>query len=352
MRQEAITSSLVRRLGQRSNWSAVILLGGTFFLLRMLGGGPSTPLDLLVPVLLLASHLALAPIPWQWAGRVHPGVGRGFLQALLFNVAWVAAVLWLMHTFFLDQPGFHGPGRPPAPHMPPPGPRHPLLALGLINVAFATAFGWFYTEKEAAETRAQRMAFLLRQSQSRALQGQLKPHVLFNALNSLSELVYEDPLAAEEVLARLADLYRMLMAHSEAEFVLLGEERRLVEAYLAMEQMRLGDRLVVLWDWPSWCDELALPPLFLQPLVENAIKHGVSPSEQGGVVQISMGAEGGTHYLRVANTGHGLKEGAGLGLRNLRSRLELWPEVRGTFDLATDGGWTVATLRWTPRKVT
>ena len=194
------------------------------------------------------------------------------------------------------------------------------------------------------------MAGLLRQSQSRALQSQLEPHVLYNALNGLAELVHDDPEAAEEMIAKLADLYRMLTHHGEAELVPLMKERRLVETYFAMEQMRLGDRLRVSWDWPSWADAVVLPPLFLQPLAENAVKHGLSPCEDGGEIRFSCARDQDALVLTVANTGKPLAEGAkdGVGLANLKARLALW-SGSGTFTLEQDGPWTVATLRWTAR---
>ncbi len=176
----------------------------------------------------------------------------------------------------------------------------------------------------------------------------MEPHVLFNALNGLSELVHDDPLAAEEMIARLADLYRMLTRHSEADFVPLLKERLLVEAYLAMEEMRLGERLRVEWLWPAWADAVVLPPLFLQPLVENAIKHGISPCGAGGDLRISCAREGGWVALAVANTGMALGSAPrhGVGLANLEARLNLWMEGAGAFTLAQDGPWTVAEVRW------
>jgi two-component system sensor histidine kinase AlgZ len=130
--------------------------------------------------------------------------------------------------------------------------------------------------------------------------------------------------------------------------VSLGEERRLVEAYLSMEQMRLGERLRAAWDWPDWADSLAMPPFFLQPLVENAIKHGIGPSEAGGEVLISCSRAQDRVSLRVANTGTPLVEipSPGIGLGNLQARLALWVEAEGSLRLIREGAWTVALLQW------
>jgi LytS/YehU family sensor histidine kinase len=280
----------------------------------------------------------LAPLP------------RGFLQALFFSLAWVFLLLAILHLA--------GPDGGPPPGMPPEGPHHhphpswsPTLGLVLINVAFSVVFGWVFAEKEATEARERSMAGLLRHSRSRALQNQLEPHVLYNALNGLAELVHQDAPAAEEMIARLADLYRMLTHHGEADMAPLLKERALVEAYLAMEDMRLGKRLAVHWDWPPWADAVVLPPLFLQPLVENAIKHGISAAEEGGRLRIACTRDGETLALSVANTGRPLAFNAkeGVGLANLKARLALWTEVHGDFTLIQAGDWTVATLRWRER---
>jgi hypothetical protein len=311
--------------------------------------------ELLLPFILLFAHLALAPLPWQWTGGDAPraGLGRGLAQALLFDALWVALILLATHALGPRHPG--PPHGMPPPHFPGPPPFRPRpflpgLGLGLVNLAFALVFGWITAEKEATEARERATAGLLRESQARALQNQLEPHVLFNALNSLSELVHEDPLAAEEVIVRLADLYRMLMVHGKAPLISLGQERRLVEAYLAMEQMRFGDRLRVEWRWPAWADDLRLPPFFLQPLVENAIKHGISPSAAGGDVVIACTRRGADLLLTVDNTGGPLAEapGRGVGLGNLEARMDLWTGVGGALRLEAQGGWTSAIVTWTP----
>jgi len=227
----------------------------------------------------------------------------------------------------------------------------PVLGIGLLNVAFALIFGWEMAEKELTEAREKRTAELLRQSQFRALRSQLEPHVLYNALNGLSEVIHEDPLAAEEVVARLASLYRMLTDYGQKDMASLGEERQLVEAYLSMEQMRLGERLQVEWEWPDWADGIAAPPLFLQPLVENAIKHGISALGEGGSVRIACQREGEAIALQVANTGlpPTAKDRKGVGLENLEARLDLWQEASGRFSLKREGEWTIARVEWTSR---
>ncbi len=358
MRQEFIRTSLLGRIRQRTNLVLIALVGGIFCIFRLMADMPRPGfLELAFPLVFLFAHLALSPIPWQWTGNDAPrvGLGRGFLQALGFNTAWVAMVLF--GVFLLAGPPQTPFVRalPPPPPLPPMPPHsfHPGLGLGLINVAFAIVFGWVFAEKEATEVKEKATAELLRQSRSKALQNQLEPHVLYNALSGLSELVYEDPLAAEEVITRLADLYRMLTIHGQADLIPLGQERKLVEAYLAMEQMRLGERLSVAWEWPAAADEILAPPLFLQPLVENAIKHGISPSDRGGTLIISCSHTGSHVSLVVENTGCVLREEAvhGVGLSNLEARLGLWKDVSGGgFSLSRMEEWTVAEVHWTEGK--
>jgi len=323
--------------------------------------------EIALPFIFLFLQVALAPIPWLWGTdeKARGGFFFRFFRALAFNILWVTLSLSVMHlTHPFGLPRHHpqaegGPGMPPPPPSGEPRPpRHPLpffpeIGFGLLNVTFALIIGWEMAEKELTEARERRTAELLRQSQFRALRNQLEPHVLYNALNGLSELIHEDPLAAEEVVARLASLYRMLTDYGGADLALLAEERRLVEAYLSMEQMRLGDRLRVEWDWPPWADTIQAPPLFLQPLVENAIKHGISSLGEGGELHITCQRQDSTLALQVANTGvpPGTGDRKGVGLENLEARLGLWDEASGTFSLTREGEWTIARVEWTPRSM-
>jgi hypothetical protein len=361
MRQEIVIKSMLRRVSVPSNLLMVGLVGGMFCLFRLVSRNPATALsDCLLPFVLLFGHLALSPLPWQWTGddRDRAELGRGFIQAAAFDLVWVGLVLFSLRLLGVPpgpRPPMPFPSMPPPmpfPSMPPAGHGPPFgfgVALGLVNLAFGIAFGWVCAAKEATEASGQRTADLLRQAQARALQNQLEPHVLYNALNGLAELVHEDPLAAEEMIAGLADLYRMLTVHGDAALISLEQERRLVEAYLAMEQMRLGERLQVTWQWPAWAGALRLPPFYLMPMVENAIKHGISPAEAGGQVVIACARIGAEVQLSVENTGCPLQgERRGVGLGNLEARLALWTERPASFALSARGSWTVATVQWQP----
>lgn len=164
------------------------------------------------------------------------------------------------------------------------------------------------------------------------LQARIRPHFLFNTLNSAVALVREEPAKAEELLEDLAELFRHALME-QGESVTLGEEIALAERYLAIEQVRFGHRLRVQWSLDPRAERVRLPPLLLQPLVENAVKHGVEPSDVGADIRISTERRGDSVRIRVINTvpaGQG-KVGHGLALDNVRTRLNLLHDVRGSF---------------------
>lgn len=171
------------------------------------------------------------------------------------------------------------------------------------------------------------------------LQSRIRPHFLFNTLNSAIALVRQEPAKAESMLEDLADLFRhalMEPGHS----VSLEEEIALAQRYLAIEQVRFGDRLQVQWSLDPEAGHARLPPLLLQPLVENAVKHGVEPSPTGGRLRVSTERRGNDVLLRITNT-LPLKllagetatstRGHGIALANVRARLALLHDVRGRF---------------------
>lgn len=189
-----------------------------------------------------------------------------------------------------------------------------------------------------------------REAQTRALQGQLHPHVLFNALNGLAELIHKNADQAEDSVRHLSDLLRKVLSATDDPTYSLRHERNILEHYLDMEGLRLGKRLTLGWDWDRAMEDLRLPPLLLQPLVENAIKHGVAPCREGGEVRIQARREGAEAVLCVRNTGMPLgpqseRKGTAIGLSNLRSRLALSFNGAARFSLKSDQGWTVAEVR-------
>ena len=171
------------------------------------------------------------------------------------------------------------------------------------------------------------------------LQSRIRPHFLFNTLNSAIALVRAEPLKAEAVLEDLSELFRSALA-DPAESVTLGQEIALAERYMAIEKIRFGERLNISWQLDAHAMHARLPPLLLQPLVENAIKHGVEPSAAGAEVKISTERRGSTVVVKVSNTtpaGAG-ERGHGLALGNVRERLLLLHDVQARFQTVFKDG--------------
>ena len=164
------------------------------------------------------------------------------------------------------------------------------------------------------------------------LQARIRPHFLFNTLNSAIALVRAEPAKAEAVLEDLSELFRSALA-DPAESVTLAQEIALAQRYLAIEQIRFGERLQVQWSLDASADQAKLPPLLLQPLVENAVIHGVEPSPGGAQIKISTLRRGSTVVIKVTNStpaGAGAR-GHGLALDNVRERLALLHDVQSQF---------------------
>ncbi|MCE1228019.1 MAG: histidine kinase, partial [Firmicutes bacterium] len=221
-----------------------------------------------------------------------------------------------------------------------------LVVVSMANLSLALLLGWILADKERAERQSSDAVKAAAQAQAQALQAQMNPHVLFNAISGLTELVHEDPQAAEEALVNLASLLRGLLENGARAKLPLASERALVQRYLALESIRLGNRLRVTWEWDEALESRELPPLLLQPLVENAIKHGIAPHRGGAELTIFLRQSEGRLCMGVINGGEPLQEDLqeGVGLRNLRERLALLGEGREAVKLYPHEGRTVAEL--------
>lgn len=171
------------------------------------------------------------------------------------------------------------------------------------------------------------------------LQSRIRPHFLFNALNTALALVRVDPARAERVLEDLGQLFRVALADAGAS-VSLDEELSLAKAYLAIEQVRFGARLQLHWDIEPGVGQARVPPLMMQPLVENAVRHGVEPSADGARVIVSAGLRRGQVVVQVSNTlpDERAAPGHGMALHNVRERLRLLHDVAAQFDTWREAG--------------
>jgi hypothetical protein len=361
MRREAVLGALRARL-HPARWGAIPLFLLLAALVRVSLGEAvirTGPRMLALLLAFMAGFYLLAPLPWQWTGDGAPraGLGRGAAQALLWNAGWITA---LLAAFALARLAWPMPAVPPAVRVFMERSSLPREVLfGALTLPLAFLAGWFLAEKEAAELeRGEALAAkassdaeageargAARRATAAALQAQLDPHVLYNALGGLSELVREDPARAEAALETLADLYRRITALGAKAAVPLRDERALLEDQLALETLRLGPRLAVDWDWPEALGGVLVPPLLVQPLVENAVKHGIAPRPGGGALRLAAAMEGGRLRITVANTGLPPDPARpdGTGLANLKARLALLEGAR--LELRREGPWTVAELR-------
>ena len=174
------------------------------------------------------------------------------------------------------------------------------------------------------------------------LQSRIRPHFLFNTLNSAIALVRQEPAKAEAMLEDLSELFRQALA-DPGESVTLADEIALAERYLAIEQVRFGDRLRVRWDIDPQAHGARLPPLLLQPLVENAVKHGVEPSPEGARLRIRTQRRGAMVLSEVINSLPPLRwadaplpRGHGIALDNVRDRLRLLHDMQAQFSAGMD----------------
>ena len=170
------------------------------------------------------------------------------------------------------------------------------------------------------------------------LQSRIRPHFLFNALNTALALVQINPQQAEAVLEDLAQLFRVALAETGAS-VSLDEEIDLAQRYLAIEKLRFGERLQVVWDLDAAAAQAMLPPLVLQPLVENAVRHGIEPAVAGGRIVVRTRVHRGMAEVLVTNTLPELpgRPGTGIALANVAERLRLLHDVAGSLRAGIEG---------------
>lgn len=210
----------------------------------------------------------------------------------------------------------------------------PLNLLGnVINwtlLLFIWSFAYFayiyFIRHRRDEIRNLRLETANRDNQLSALRAQMNPHFMFNALNGIRALIDENPEQAKRSITQLSAILRNAMATVKRKTVPLGEEVDIVKAYLALEAMRFEERIHVHFDVDPALEREPVPPMLVQTLVENAVRHGIAKLPQGG--DLHVGAHRGMDHLvlTVRNTGHyepGRINGTGIGLRNTRKRLEM-----------------------------
>jgi two-component system, LytTR family, sensor histidine kinase AlgZ len=196
----------------------------------------------------------------------------------------------------------------------PPLPQLVFLALFVTAVLLA-----YFDLRTRALTPA------IAEARIQALQARIRPHFLYNSMNAVLSLIRSEPRRAERALEDMADLFRVLMADNRT-LVPIADEVRLARQYLAIEAIRLGERLRVTWNTEGLPDDALVPPLLLQPLVENAVYHGIEPSEAGGEIRIDATLTGGELVISLHNPfpgGGRHSAGNRMAIVNIRERLQL-----------------------------
>lgn len=196
-----------------------------------------------------------------------------------------------------------------------------------LVVAFAT---YYYRGLREGETKAAQLATQLAQAQLQALKMQIHPHFLFNTLNSIAALLHKDVEAADRMIARLGDFLRMTLKSSDAQTTNFGLELEFLRCYLDIERTRFQDRLIVEVDVEPQALEVTVPNLILQPIVENAIRHGIARQTISGCITIRAFKERERLIMQVEDNGPGLRTNGnsnqtcseGIGLNNTRARLK------------------------------
>ena len=194
-------------------------------------------------------------------------------------------------------------------------------------VGLSYALG-YYRESQARALKEAHLETSLMEARLKTLEAELHPHFLFNTLHAISTLVHTDPESADRMISRLSDLLRLTFDRSGAAGVPLKEELEFLQKYLEIEQIRFQDRLSVKFDIDPETLDTDVPRMILQPLVENAIKHGIGPRSGQGLVQISARKQDDKIWIEVRDNGVGLSRNArvrftnGVGLSNTRARLE------------------------------
>lgn len=204
----------------------------------------------------------------------------------------------------------------------------------VLGLFYAIAYRQLYLAKHAEAVRAQ----------LDTLRAQLQPHFLFNALNSISALIADDPALANLMVVRLGDLLRNVLRHRDRHEIPLEEELELLEDYLDIQRIRFADRLEVRLDVSPVTARAMVPTMILQPLVENSIRHGIEPWVDGGIIRIGARRDGDRLVLEIADDGTRAESagGNGVGLANTRGRMDRL--YGGRYELITDAapdGFTV-----------
>jgi signal transduction histidine kinase len=305
-------------------WLPVAAIVASLLVLTGWGGWVHSSLFALT----LATVYAFLCLAAWYPCRAFPLKDRAAVVALGTHLATaaVSAVVWLMLAVLVAR-GFARFGEPTQARLSA-GQAGYLLAMGVLLYVLSVAIHYLFVaaeESRAAERRALEAEVAARDAELLVLKTQLNPHFLFNSLNSVASLAATDPKAARDMCVELGDYLRFTLTRGADALHPLREELQQIRRYLAVEKVRFGDRLSLREQVDENCLDLLVPPLLLQPLVENALKHGIAELIHGGVVDVGARCGGSRLRLWVGNPvdpASRARPGEGVGLDNVRRRLE------------------------------
>jgi signal transduction histidine kinase len=281
----------------------------------------AVPLCLLAALLFLSAWFLCRALPLDRASEGLGAQGGAWgVAALVMGGLW-SGLAWMLSRMLAWIPGLGALPQRVGTALPV------LTGLGILLYLASVALSYLMLAQERAleaERRGAELQLLAQESELKALRAQLNPHFLFNSLNSISALTAVDPARAREMCLLLSDFLRRSLGLGERRLVALREELELARAYLSIEQIRFGARLTLDWRLDPAAEPALLPTLLLQPLVENAIKHGIAALPEGGTLTLATEVVEGHVMLRVENpldADAPAPQGLGLGLRQVRQRL-------------------------------
>lgn len=286
--------------------------------------------ELALPVepMTLAS-LALLSLANEWLARLRRWLGAALVVLLvLLATAAVRGFFAAMHLLEPDVAGFS------------------RMSLWVV-IGVALLLGWFEMD---GRVRSPALA----EARLLALTARIRPHFLFNALNAVLGVMRSDPRRAETALEELADLFRVLMREN-ADLVPLSEEIQVARQYLNLERLRLGERVHVVWDMTDCPPDPLVPPLMLQPLLENAVYHGIEPATEPGEIIIRFERTDSRLRVELSNpmaVADGHTHGNQMALDNIRQRLMLFFELEATMTTQISAGRFCVCIEFPYRPVT
>ena len=301
-----------------------------------------------LPAMIVYAFMSLSS--W-YVCRAFPLQGTDLAKTLssLFLAALLSSALWLLACYaWASALEWMHAGLAPRERYPDALPLLGSFGVGLFLIAAAVHYLIGSLESaRRTERNALELQVLARDAELKALRAQIDPHFLFNSLNSISALTSTDAAAARTMTLMLADFLRMSMNFGGLEMIRLEQEIALVRHFLEIEKVRFGNRLVVETEIGAGTLSARVPPLLLQPLVENAVNHGIAQIPGGGHLLLRTGSDGGSLRLLIRNPvdpGRIKPRGRGMGLDIVRQRLERLYGSGGNLDVQETGGNFVAVI--------